>query len=679
MRSHLDLPTWLISCFLLLPSASAFYLPGVAPTTYKADELVPVFVNRLTPSASAHDDQVRSVLSFDYYSPEFHFCRPEKVEYQSESLGSILFGDRIQSSPFELRMKQEQKCKAFKGCGPQSYTSTEAKFVNKRISQSFNLNMLIDGLPAGELVTDTTTGDYFYSPGFALGYMQQQKKPVLNNHYDVYIDYHEPARGQYRVVGAEIKPSSDRDAKDLGDGKAECSRRPAPLVLSEDSNTAAVSFTYSVFWRPNKTPFATRWDKYLHVYDPKIHWFSLINSAVIVVFLSCMVFVILVRTLRKDITRYNKLDAFVLEDLTNGNGHAPGDFDAEGVQEDSGWKLIHGDVFRPPKRPMILAILVGNGAQLFAMTGCTIVFALMGFLSPSNRGSLGSVMVLLYTLFGSIGGFVSSFTYKSMGGVERWKQNMFITPVALPAFVFSVFFLLDLFLWAKGSSGAVPFTTMLVIVAIWFVISVPLSLVGSFLAFKRQAITAPVRTNQIPRQIPDAAAASSTSTLSSWLARPIPSILLTGVPPFIAMFFELYFIMASLWSAKVYYMFGFLFVCFGLVIVTCATVTILAVYFQLCAENYHWQWRSFATGGACAFYVFLNAMVFWASRLKFGSFTSAVLYLGYSGLISLLVFVLTGESIPISIAPVYPLPLQITFKQFEHIYLSVLTNVPVMR
>ena len=654
LSPSLRLPSTLLSlAVLLLPQpVSSFYLPGVAPTSYKEGDLVPLYVNSLTPSVSQEDTQVHVAYSIDYYTDYFHFCQPDKIKDVSESLGSIIFGDRIKTSPFELHMLKNEKCKVVKGCGPQTFSPDDAQNVNKRITDSFNLNWLVDGLPAGEEVTDTSTGENFYSPGFALGYIANGKA-IFNNHYDIEIEYHAPSRDRYRVVGVEVKPSSNHNTKDVGEGKGECSK-PENVYLSEDEDTKVV-FSYSVVWRKSDTSFATRWDKYLHVYDPKIHWFSLINAAVIVMFLSGMVFVILVRTLKKDITRYNKLDAFVLEDV--GNGHAgPSDFE-DGVQEDSGWKLIHGDVFRPPKYALLLSVLVGNGSQLFMMTGFTIAFALLGFLSPSNRGSLGSVMVLLYTLFGGFGGFVSALTYKTLAGADdttssnanyRWKQNILLTPLALPTTVFAIFFLLNLFLWAKGASGAVPFTTMLVIVGIWFLISTPLSVAGSWLAFRRRAFAPPVRTNQIPRQIPEPSSISSSGGLSLWLARPIPAILLTGIPPFVAIFFELYFIMASLWSAKIYYMFGFLFVCFGLMVVTCATVTVLAVYFLLCAENYHWQWRSFATGGACAVYVFLNALVFWASRLKFAGITSAVLYLGYSALISGLVFVLTGKS-PLSL------------------------------
>lgn len=244
-------------------------------------------------------------------------------------------------------------------------------------------------------------------------------------------------------------------------------------------------------------------------------------------------------------------------------------------------------------------------------------------------------MILLYTLFGFVGGYVSARTYKAFNG-ESWKQNIAYTPIALPGIVFATFFLLNLFLWAKHSSGAVPFTTMLVIVAIWFIISVPLSVAGSWLGFKQPAIEPPVRTNQIPRQIPP----------SSGYLRPLPSMLSAGIIPFWAIFVELYFIMNSLWFHRIYYMFGFLFIAYGLMIIVCAAVTVLMVYFLLCTENYHWQWRSFFMAGTSALYVFAYALIYWVSRLKFGSLASGVLYLGYSALISFLFFVLTGKYSP---------------------------------
>lgn len=50
---------------------------------------------------------------------------------------------------------------------------------------------------------------------------------------------------------------------------------------------------------------------YLHILDPSIHWFSLVNSIVIVLFLTGMVGMILLRALHKDISRYNAVEAQV--------------------------------------------------------------------------------------------------------------------------------------------------------------------------------------------------------------------------------------------------------------------------------------------------------------------------------------------------------------------------------
>lgn len=343
--------------------ASAFYFPGVAPTSYEKGNKVPLYVNHLTPADSQNDPKLRSVFSFDYYHEPFHFCKPEGgPQYLPESLGSILFGDRIQTSPFELKMGVNESCKAL--CETQTYPQSDAVFVNSRIYQGYDLNWLVDGLPAAQLLKEVNSDTPFYSPGFGLGDVVDGQA-VLNNHYDIVVDYHEAGPNQFRVVGVLVDPFSMKDNKYLGEGKAECGSALDPVILDESGDTT-VTFTYSVYWRESSTPFATRWDKYLHVYDPKIHWFSLINSAVIVVFLIGMVSTILVRTLRKDIARYNRLDQLALDDF-GANGAVE-----DGVQEDSGWKLVHGDVFRSPKNPLLLSVLIGNGAQLFMMAGLTI-------------------------------------------------------------------------------------------------------------------------------------------------------------------------------------------------------------------------------------------------------------------------------------------------------------------
>ena len=348
---------------LIAAPSSAFYLPGVAPTDYHLGERVPLNVNSLTPAQSLNDAQLRSVISYDYYYAPLHFCQPEGGPRPvRESLGSILFGDRISTSPFELHMGKDETCKSL--CNPVTFDPDSAKFVNQRIRQTYDLNWLIDGLPAGQLLEDEITKTKFFQPGFPLGQVEGEQLR-LNNHFDIIIEYHDLGGDRMRVVGVTVQASSRKGSSNGDGGQADCAESSAPLLLSEISDTE-VTWTYGEYWRASDTTFATRWDKYLQINQPRIHWFSLVNSAVIVVFLTGMVSTILLRALRKDIARYNRLDSFNLDDLS---GTSALD---EGVQEDSGWKLVHGDVFRSPRYSLLLSIFLGNGAQLFVMTGITI-------------------------------------------------------------------------------------------------------------------------------------------------------------------------------------------------------------------------------------------------------------------------------------------------------------------
>lgn len=174
------------------------------------------------------------------------------------------------------------------------------------------------------------------------------------------------------------------------------------FALSESKDNQ-VYYTYSVFWHESavshilfekpqsplilltkcfKKPWATRWDSYLKLTDTRVHWFSLINSTIICVFLCFMVGMILIRTVNRDVSRYNAIDL------------------SDDIQEDFGWKLVHAEVFRQPQHTLMLSVVNGSGSQLATMLGVAIFFALLGFLSPSNRGSLSTVMIVCWTLFG---------------------------------------------------------------------------------------------------------------------------------------------------------------------------------------------------------------------------------------------------------------------------------------
>ena len=55
-------------------------------------------------------------------------------------------------------------------------------------------------------------------------------------------------------------------------------------------------------------------------------------------------------------------------------------FQERDVSEESGWKLVHGDVFRPPRSLVILSAVVGTGAQLALLVLLVILLAIIGML-----------------------------------------------------------------------------------------------------------------------------------------------------------------------------------------------------------------------------------------------------------------------------------------------------------
>ncbi|KAG0026739.1 hypothetical protein BGZ81_006125 [Podila clonocystis] len=593
--------------------SQGFYLPGVAPKEYHDNDAVDLNVNALTPGS---ESELKSIIGYDYYDPRFNFCKPPsengEPKAQAESLGSILFGDRIFASAVKMNMLQPKDCE--KLCSV-DVTADQAKFINARIHENYVVNWLVDGLPVGHARMGREPNTWIYSIGFPLGVLDGKATPKLNTHYAIEVDYHHNLqKDTLRVVGIIVKPYSIAAPaeKDVLCGAGETIETVAGVTLSE-KETTHVTYTYSVKWIKSETAWATRWDKYLMVGEPRIHWFSLVNSIIIVLFLTGMVAMILLRALHKDISRYNQQEA------------------QEDIQEDFGWKLVHGDVFRAPAYPMLLSIIVGNGTQMFLMASVTIVFAALGFLSPSNRGSLGTVMIVFYMFFGVIAGFVSARLYKMFGG-EAWKRNVVGTAFLFPGIIFAAFVGLNFFLIGANSSGAVPFGTMVGLVALWFLVSTPLSVMGSYMGFQRPKIENPVRANQIPRQIPE----------QVFYLRPLPVMLMGGILPFGAIFIELYFILNSIWFHKIYYVFGFLFLVFGILILMCAEVTILMCYFQLCAEDYHWWWRAFFTSGASALYIFGYSIMYYFSTLQIKSFTSVVLYFGWTAIMSMMFFVLSG-------------------------------------
>ncbi len=66
-------------------------------------------------------------------------------------------------------------------------------------------------------------------------------------------------------------------------------------------------YTYDVYWELSDISWASRWDAYLRMPGGRVHWFSILNSLMVVVVMSSIVAMIMMRTIRRDLQRYEGL------------------------------------------------------------------------------------------------------------------------------------------------------------------------------------------------------------------------------------------------------------------------------------------------------------------------------------------------------------------------------------
>jgi len=101
--------------------------------------------------------------------------------------------------------------------------------------------------------------------------------------------------------------------------------------------------------------------------------------------------------------------------------------------------------------------------------------------------------------------------------------------------------------------------------------------------------------------------------------------------------------MSSIWMDQYYYVFGFTLAVYIILIVTCAEVTVLSVYYQLCAENHRWWWFSFLSSGSTALYLFIYSAVWFKTLEASKNVMTYMLYFGYMSLISFMMMLIFGS------------------------------------
>jgi len=535
---------------------------------YNDEEEVLLFVNKVGPYRNPQE-------AYKYYS--LPYCKPDKeVESRFEGLGEALQGYELIQSDMKIYFKMDIPEKNI--CSKILNVEEVEKF-KVAVRNQYWYQLFMDDLPIWGMV-----GEAVPDGGEEKLYLYTHKKFMCTWNED-------------RVIEVNLT-----------------SENPVPLEKG-----ASLSFTYSVTWHKTDTTFAQRFEKYLddNFFEHQIHWFSIFNSFMMVIFLTGLVSMILMRTLRRDYARYSKDDDDVEDDRD--------------VGDESGWKQVHGDVFRPPPYLVTFAAIIGTGHQLIILVFMVIFISLVGSLY-ADRGTTVTAFIVCYAFTSFVAGYGGGGYYARNEG-KHWIKCMVLTATLFPGICCGIAFALDFIAIGYGSLASIPFGTIVALVAIWIFISAPLTMVGTIVGRNWNGTADnPCRINPVPRQIPE----------KKWYLHPLVNVLLGGILPFGSIFIEMYFMFTAFWHYKYYYVYGFMLLVYIILIVVSICVTIVSTYFLLNSEDYRWQWVSFLSSASTAAYVFLYSIYYFFVKTKMSGFFQTCFYFGYTAMFCLGLGILCG-------------------------------------
>ncbi|KAG1664039.1 hypothetical protein FOA52_010458 [Chlamydomonas sp. UWO 241] len=553
----------------------------LAGNAYKPGDVVPLWASKVGPFSNPSET---------YEFTSLPFCQaPEGVKWKTLHLGEVVDANRMASTPYVLTFT-EHRLNAVRSpvetvC-TKTLSNTELEDFRKAVKDDWYFQMYVDDLPVW---------------GF-IGKMEQiikNGKSEMKYFLFTHIEFDIKFNGD-KVIEISVSTYPDR-----------------AVDISPGVTGVKVDFTYAQRWIPVTTKWEDRLARYekfpLNPVHLEIHWFSIINSCVTVLLLTGFLATILMRVLKSDFIKYSSDDPAMEED-------------------ESGWKYVHGDVFRFPPFVNLFCAFIGTGTQIFYLSLFVFAFALLGTFYPYNRGALYTVLIVMYALTASIAGYVAASYYRQMEG-ELWVRNILLTCFIYCGPFFLMFSFLNTVAIVYNSTAALPFGTIVIIIIIWCVITIPLTVFGGIAGKNNKAeFLAPCRTNKYPREIPEL----------PWYRTALPQMLMAGFLPFSAIYVELYYIFASVWGHKVYIIWSILFIVYMILIVVTAFITIALTYFQLAVEDHQWWWRSFLCGGSTGLFVYGYCFYYFFARSDMSGFMQTTFFFGYMLMVCFGFFLMLG-------------------------------------
>ena len=555
----------------------------------------------------------RGIIPYGY--TRLKICDSQKVIKAEDTLGEILTGEVLYTTDYIANTNEDSYCQTL------CYNEFNEKTVNlikKLIKRRYFTNWIVDKLPAGLILynKETKQTSLKYFNGIPLGYIENEVTYIYN-HYQFHILLNKVDDERFNVVGFHILPISIKHNND----EAKCAKEEKDILsdLEHDPQPleeGKILFTYDVIYEYSDITLASRWDHYKTT-RAGVHWTGVIVSEVIIVAISITIIVVLCRNLKRDISTYNDRVSN-LEEF-----------------EDYDWTQISGDVFRPPQiNLLLLCSILGTGIQLFLMIVATLFFGLFGFMNPEQRSNILNIGILFFCFMGLPGGYIAALFYRFWGGVN-WLRVSCLTSFLFPGTLIFGYVIVNIILTIERSNAAVSFYDILSLFVLWIFCTAPLILIGSFFGFKSKRINVPCDINRIPSAIPEK---------PCYLHYKYTTFV-TGFIGFATIFIEFNYVMAALWTHKIYFMATFIWISFLLFVIVVGEISILFVFLNLCRGDYNWAWKSFIMGSSPVIYIVIYSVLYFF-YLRVSHLSAMVVYFGMMGLVSAIVtFVCGGLSV----------------------------------
>lgn len=381
-----------------------------------------------------------------------------------------------------------------------------------------------------------------------------------------------------------------------------------------------IVFSYSANWQETTSSYKEMKDQAntISMMEPRIHWLSIINSLVLILLLTGFLAIIIMRVLKLDIDRYSKRE----------------DEESEEIDEDEyGWKLVYGDVFRFPPLPNLFSAFIGLGTQCITISYSYLILSALGIFYETSKFSYIALAVVLYGFASVIGGYVSSQLYKQLNG-SKWAWNIVLEIVLLILPIVVVFSIINT-VAVVYHANVTPITATITIISIIVVVGIPLTLIGGISGkrFGASSLDAPVKTRIIPREIP---------TIPWFRSLPF-AMLMSGVLPFSAIYIELFYLFTSVWGYSTYELYGILILVAIILLIVTACVTVAFTYFQLSMEDYRWWWSSFFMGGSTGLFIYAYSIFYYIYRSQMNGVVQATYFFLWMLIICYFIFVMLGS------------------------------------